>query len=109
MEGDGMTTAHSLAPATFARAVAEAFDMPPSFAISQSRTQAAAYARFALFKLLRTHKRMLSLESIGTICGNRDHGTVMHGLKRADELMQTEPAFKDAYERAERSLLTPTT
>lgn len=47
----------------------------------QSRKRHLVYARFCYFHFSR-ELTTYPLESIGLFCGNRDHATVLHGLKQ---------------------------
>jgi chromosomal replication initiator protein len=39
-----------------------------------------------------------SLNEIGVFFGGRDHTTVMHGCRRTEQLLETEPAIRQAVE-----------
>lgn len=76
---------------------AEIFDVPKACLMGVGRTRHLAEPRFAFYAIVRT-KLGASLPEIGHAV-NRDHTSVMHGLKRAEDLMTRSKAFR---ERAER-------
>ncbi|MCW2405055.1 chromosomal replication initiation ATPase DnaA [Sphingobium sp. B1D7B] len=55
-------------------------------------------ARIAAYRLIREELKY-SYPRIGRIM-RRDHSTVMSGIRRANELLATDPNFAAAYERA---------
>lgn len=59
----------------------------------QRRLFAIARARFAVY-WLGVHALQRSLPEIGRRLSHRDHTTVLHGLRRAAELRETDPAFR---------------
>lgn len=59
----------------------------------QRRQFAIARARFAVY-WLGIHALQLSLPAIGSKLSKRDHTTVLHGVRRADELRLSDPAFR---------------
>ena len=61
------------------------------------RNRDAAFARFCAFTVCRD-VTMATLPEIGRAFGGRDHTTVMHGLKRADQLLEHSPEFAENYE-----------
>lgn len=57
------------------------------------RSRSVAYPRFAAMWAARELTEY-SLPQIGRALGGRDHTTIIHGLRRADELRRTDPAFR---------------
>jgi chromosomal replication initiator protein len=51
-------------------------------------------ARHECYWLIRQHTRM-SLPSIGHVMGNRDHSTILSGIRRVDALAQRSEAYAD--------------
>lgn len=51
-----------------------------------SRAQPLARVRQAAFYLVRKH-RELPYPMIGRLCGGRNHATVMHGVRKVDDLL----------------------
>lgn len=78
-------------------AVANEFHMDAQDVIGTKRFKYIMRARFALYKVL--HVRGMSLSNIGRVCGGRDHTTIIHGLKQADEWMRRDPIYKEIIER----------
>lgn len=85
-------------------AVCAAFNVPVSVMTSPTHEERESTARFASYHFCYQIPGM-TLAKIGRAHGGRDHGTVLHGIRRIDSL-KTIPSFKWAFERAER-LLTP--
>lgn len=85
---------------------AEEFGFHPDQLASARRTRWLCYARFAAWDLLRRHTR-LSLPQMGQRFGNRDHTTVIHGLKSSKILLSDpdETRYTEAFERVRERLL----
>lgn len=60
--------------------------------LSRRRSKPLVRARFAVIEAAR-RVTSYSLPQIGRELGGRDHTTVMNGLKRAQALVRTDPAF----------------
>lgn len=63
----------------------------PRLMVGPNRTRNVCKARFLVMKLMREYARTweggeVSLPRIGEILG-RDHTSILHGLKRADEIL----------------------
>lgn len=71
--------------------------------ISKKRSATISQARHLVMHLARKHTEE-SLASIGAEVGKRDHGTVIHSLKAAGALLETNEAFADRLKRAEKLL-----
>ncbi len=72
---------------------------------SPSRRKAVVHARGVAMYLAR----MLtdeSLNQIGKYFGKRDHTTVLHGCRRTEELVKTEPAVRLAVQKVRQGLLS---
>lgn len=69
----------------------------------KSREQQIADARFIVFHLARKHTTA-SLAAIARPF-DRDHGTVLHGLKSAARLIETDPAFRARVQAIEAEFL----
>lgn len=65
---------------------------------SDRRALAISRARHLLFYLLREFCQHMSYTRIGEIM-NRDHTSVMHGVRRAGARLEVEPAYKELYHR----------
>lgn len=63
---------------------------------SKSRKQHLVYARYVFFHFARKLTNC-SLSEIGRVCGQRDHSTVLHGLKKFDQLMKYDD-FKSIFD-----------
>ncbi|MBO9580317.1 MAG: hypothetical protein J7498_05450 [Sphingobium sp.] len=78
---------------------AKAFNVPMDRMLSESRVRPLACARFAAMKIIR-EERYLSAQTIARLLKRKDHTTVLNGIRQADKLLATDPAFRDAYMRA---------
>ncbi len=65
---------------------------------SRTRTRELAQARFIYFKLARKFCRYASLTAIGKEV-NRDHATVINGLKKYDTEAKYDPYMNDVYDK----------
>jgi chromosomal replication initiation ATPase DnaA len=77
-------------------AACTAFSLTPK-ELRESRKQSACDARWLVWLILR-RERKITLRALGDLFGHK-HANVIHGLKRAAELIEIEPKFKAAYER----------
>lgn len=68
----------------------ELFDVPARDILSRRRIKPIAQARFALYAALR--QRGWSYPRIGMFIG-RDHATVIHGVRKAEWLMERYPSY----------------
>jgi chromosomal replication initiator protein len=70
---------------------------------SSGRRPRAAKARHAAMYIAR-RVTSFSQSEIGDFYGGRDHATVCHAERRAEELMRKDPAFKASVERLLKAL-----
>lgn len=77
-------------------ATSKVFGIPIKELIQRGRRKDAAEARFAVFLAARKSTR-LTLHSIGEML-NRDHGTVMYGVYRAESLSQVDSDYRVKFE-----------
>lgn len=85
------------------RAVAEEFDITLNDMVSKRRTRIVARPRqVAMYLCKKMTKR--SLPDIGRRFGGRDHTTVMHAVKRIEDLRQGDPQFHAKIKTLEESL-----
>ena len=104
-----MTSSRRLDEDTVARAahaVAGAFGFSLGLLLGRSRAGRLPEARFALYRLLREADARATLHDIGRAL-RRDHGAILHGLRRSRELAS---AYRDYAERlaAARELFAST-
>lgn len=78
--------------------VSRAFGVSPSRIRDRGRPPIVAYARFAVFHMMRSGGMPYTV--IGRIMGGRDHSTVLMGVRRAEELLQNAPQFSERYRLA---------
>lgn len=78
------------------RAVAERFTVSETDLVSARRLNGVSHPRQLAFLLAR-ELTPRSLPEIGRMFGNRDHTTVMHGIRRASERVATDPDWSEHY------------
>lgn len=86
-----------------AMATARSFSLKVVELRSRSRARAVVTARGVAMYVARqlTHN---SLQQIGHYFGGRDHTTVLHGCRRTEVLLNTEPAVQQAVEQVQNKL-----
>ena len=97
-------TAQRLTVDRIQRAVCEAFDLSMTDMTSKRRARAVARPRQVAMYLSKTLTKR-SLPDIGRRFGGRDHTTVMHAVKRIEELRADDPQL-DAQVKALEAQLT---
>ena len=80
-------------------AAIEAFGVDRNHFYSRRKSNEYCHARFAAMWLAVT-KTYCSFPQIGRAIGGRDHTTVMHGVKRAEALYDTDEQFGDRLQSA---------
>ncbi len=88
------------------RRVAESFDIRMSDMTSKRRPNNIAIPRMVAMYLSR-QKTGKSLQDIGDAFGGRDHGTVLHAVKKVESLMQKELHFRQQVELVSKKLESP--
>lgn len=87
--------------AAIVRGVSEAFGVTQKDLLGTDRYHHIAHPRFAAFELC--HRAGAPLSAIGRKF-NRDHTTVMHGLRRIPEIEASDPDFAWTLERLRNDL-----
>ena len=77
-------------PSVILDAVALVTNIPVDALTSKRREKQVAYARHLAMYLLRDVAHQ-SYAQIGRLLGGRDHTTVLHGFRRIDRLLETDP------------------
>jgi len=85
------------------KAVAEHFDVRLADMTSRRRPASIAFPRQVAMYLSRTLTKG-SLMEIGEAFGGRDHGTVIHAVKKVGEKIDGEPGMKETIARIEAQL-----
>jgi chromosomal replication initiator protein len=80
------------------RGVCKEFDVHKSDLLGNYRFGFLLKPRFALYKIL--HSRGMSFAQIGRWCGGRDHSTILHGVKRAEYMMERDRDYRSKIEEA---------
>jgi chromosomal replication initiator protein len=84
--------------------VAERFKVGELSMTSGARTESVAHARHVAMYLCRD-LTPATYAQIGWAFGNRDHTTVMHGVKRVSRLMAEYPWFRACIEELKQELV----
>lgn len=92
---DEQTEQEGPAISSIAKLVARRFRLKVADLKSPSRRQAIVRARGAAMYLSREYTE-LSLERIGKFFGKRDHTTVLHACRQAEDRLSSDPVFKEA-------------
>ena len=66
------------------------FGVCPTLVMGRNRSRRICRARYAIFAALR--QQGMSYAKIGALTG-RDHSTVIHGIKRAKKMTESDPVF----------------
>jgi len=77
-----------------AQACSDAMGVSQEEILSRRGEQRICDARHVVFYLAR-RLTSHSLASIGALCGDKDHGTVIHGIRRMTGLLETEPKLRE--------------
>jgi chromosomal replication initiation ATPase DnaA len=88
--------------AAIMRMVAIEYELKISTILSPLRTAVVAEARH-LAMLIAREQTKLGFEDLGLIF-RRDHGGVLHGVRRAKELCETDHVIRDRYHRLTNAL-----
>ncbi len=83
--------------------VAEHFNIPVEKLQGETRKRSIVIAR-QLSMYLAKNMTDKSLKAIGEIFGGRDHSTVIYSCKTVQDLMETDPFFKDTVAELERKI-----
>ena len=83
--------------------VSEATGVAVARILNRARPECVALARFMFYTILRRNTA-LTVEHIGALL-KKNHTTVVHGLKRAKDLLEVDVKFKSQYAQAERLYL----
>lgn len=86
------------------RAVAEEYRVSVMDIVSARRTGKLVFPRHIAMLLARrlTH---LSMPQIGRFMGNRDHTTILHGVRSIEQKLASDPALAEVVARIELSLV----
>jgi chromosomal replication initiation ATPase DnaA len=84
-------------------AVSDATGIHPSHINGSNRRREFSYARFTATSLIKKRHPRWTVTRIAIAMGI-DHSTVTHRLRRASQLLESEPEFRADYEKAESIL-----
>jgi chromosomal replication initiator protein len=92
-----------LTPGTIIKTCAATYGIPPHQLTNGGRTKQLALARQVAMYLLRT-TLSLSLKEIGAFFDGKDHTTVMHAIKKVEDLRIKDPTFASQVEKLARGI-----
>ena len=72
--------------------------------LKNSRKRSYVDARRIYYHILRNY-HYLSLDKIGKLAGNRNHATVLHGLRNVDFLIKSDPDVSNLFNRVSDRVL----
>lgn len=84
-------------------AVGRVWDVTSVQMTGAGRAQSMTRPRFACYHLARKYCSQMSLPQIARVF-NRDHTTILHGVRQAAKLVTNDPAFRAKYEAAKAIL-----
>ena len=73
---------------------------------STSRKRELVVPRQMFCYITKFNMPNVTLKEIGKYLGNRDHSTVIHGIRTAGDLIETDKQFRQEYERLESYILS---
>jgi chromosomal replication initiator protein len=85
--------------------VSKFFDLEESLLRLKTKRQEIVQARHAAMFLCR-EMTSCSLETVGAHFGGRNHATVIHACKCVEQIINSDPAFKEKIEKIKENLLT---
>lgn len=103
LHDDSLLQRPSSSPDRILKAICQHFEVTVADLCSPRRPQALSFARQAAMYLLR-ERTELSLSEIGGQLGGRDHTTILHGIRKIDEVATSDSRVRDHLSRL-RSLL----
>lgn len=83
----------SITPDLIVKTVSEHMNISVEDICSKKRSQDIATARQIVMYLCRKYT-VLALKSIGNAVGGKDHATVINGITRTEERLESDPSFK---------------
>lgn len=86
-------TSQNITPDLIIKIVSDHMNISEDDIRSKKRSQDIATARQIVMYLCREYT-VLALKSIGNAVGGKDHATVINGIKRIEEKLNEDPAFK---------------
>lgn len=86
------------------RLASDLHDVDASLVMSNRRFRSVSHTRFAVY-WAAYHGLKLGVCAIGRYLGERDHKTITHGLRRAEMLRASDPAFRSLTDRVKAAAL----
>lgn len=93
----------NLKPVQIVDIVSAQMELSSLSVLSRSRKSHLCDARFICMYFMRNFKRM-SYQAIGNVF-NRDHATVLHGLRKCEALIETDEIFRHHLESVRNTIL----
>jgi chromosomal replication initiator protein len=80
-------------------AVAHEFKLPTSALTGERGRSDVSFARHVVMWLARNYVPRASFERIGRALGNRDHTTILFGVRKIEAMRQADPLLAQALDR----------
>ncbi len=103
LHDDTLLQRPSSSPDRILKAICHHFEVTVADLCSPRRPQALSFARQAAMFLLR-ERTELSLSEIGAQLGGRDHTTILHGIRKIDEVAATDSRAREHLSRLRAQL-----
>ena len=84
--------------------VCEHYNIEPKLILSNKKTKDISLVRQIIMYLCREYFDDMSLKSIAEFVGKKDHTTVMHGIKKIEDDMDTDYKLKSSIETIKKKL-----
>lgn len=82
------------------------YSQPIDKIISTSRKRELVIPRQMFCYIAKFNMPNVTLKEIGKFLGGRDHSTVIHGIRTAEDLIETDKQFRKEYEKLESYILS---
>jgi hypothetical protein len=82
------------------------YSQPKLLILSNCRRREFVVPRQMFCYIAKFNMPNITLKEIGSFLGGRDHSTVIHGIKTAGDLIETDKQFREEYKRLESFILS---
>jgi hypothetical protein len=82
------------------------YSQPKTLLLSTCRKRELVVARQMFCYIAKFNMPNITLKEIGSFLGGRDHSTVIHGIRTAGDLIETNKQFRKEYEKLETFILS---
>lgn len=93
-----------ITPEIILQVVCDHYNVSEQAVLSSKKTRDIAMTRQIIMYLCREYINDISLKSIAEFLGKKDHTTIMHGIEKVENDMQTDARFKNDIETIKKKL-----